>query len=223
MTIRKFILGIILLVSDQQFAYSQPPQFSIATDVGVQKSLKIGQQFWAFGHTIQAQFHITEKDALYTWLSYYTNGKFRNSVTATAKDPLTLPQQVNYTNSAVMSFRQFSVGWKRYLKGQYNSESGYNVYVYGGFGLLFGRVENHHSVVIDTLDYQVPVRAGSAKFKRLTADLGLGSEIPLGGDFYLYFEGRLWLPASDYPSKYVFVNDDAPLVAMFNTGIRILF
>ena len=77
--------------------------------------------------------------------------------------------------------------------------------------------------MIDTLDYLVPVRAGSAKFKRLTVDLGLVSEIPLGGDFYLYFEGRLWLPASDYPSKYVFVNDDAPLVAMFNTGIRILF
>lgn len=202
---------------------AQPPQFSIATDIGIQRSFKKEQQYYAFGHTVQAQFHLTYKDAVYVWLSYYTNGKFNNDVTATAKSPLTLPQQIDYRNRAIMSFRQFSAGWKKYLKGHYMTEDGWNLYTYAGFGLLYGRVENSHTVPIDTLDYNVPVQHGKGKFKRLTLDLGLGAEFPLGGDFYLYTEGRLWVPATDYPSKYVFVNENAPLVGMFNAGIRILF
>jgi hypothetical protein len=39
----------------------------------------------------------------------------------------------------------------------------------------------------------------------------------------LYASGKLWIPTSDYPSKYLFVNDDAPLVGMLGVGIRILF
>jgi len=31
------------------------------------------------------------------------------------------------------------------------------------------------------------------------------------------------VPATDYPSKYLYVNDDSPLVGMFNLGVRILF
>ena len=122
-----------------------------------------------------------------------------------------------------MGFRSFSVGWKRYIKGDYLIESDWNIYIYGGFGLMFGRVENRHSTIIDTSQYFVPVRSGNAKFKRLTFDTGLGTEIPLGADIFLYFEGRLWIPTSDYPSKYVFINDNAPLVGMFNGGVRILF
>lgn len=164
---------------------AQPPQFSIATDIGIQRSFKKEQQYYAFGHTVQAQFHLTYKDAVYVWLSYYTNGKFNNDVTATAKSPLTLPQQIDYRNRAIMSFRQFSAGWKKYLKGHYMTEDGWNLYTYAGFGLLYGRVENSHTVPIDTLNYNVPVQQGKGKFKRLTLDLGLGAEFPLGGDFYL--------------------------------------
>ena len=71
--------------------------------------------------------------------------------------------------------------------------------------------------------YQVPVRIGKANFKRLTLDLGLGWETPLGADIFIYAEGRAWIPTTDYPSKYIFINDNAPLVGMINTGIRILF
>ena len=214
-----FIIAIISALSTS----AQPPQFSIATDIGLQRSFKKEQQFYAFGHTVQVQFHLAEKDGVYFWLSYYTNGKFSNNVIATAKSPLTIPQQLPYQNRAVISFRQFSVGWKKYLKGHYMIETGWNLYSYAGFGLLYGRVANSHSVSIDTSDYFLPVKTGEGKFKRLTLDLGLGTEFPLGGDFYLYTEGRLWIPATDYPSKYVFLNENAPLVGMFNAGIRILF
>ena len=223
MRLTRSILIFILIIFTGMSATAQPPQISISTDVGVLRSLKEGQQFWAFGHTVQSQFHLTHKDAVYFWLSYYTNGKFTNDAVAIAKGPLVSPQFINYKNSAIMGFKQFSIGWKKYLKGTYNIESDWNLYGYAGFGLLLGSVQNRHSNTIDTLDYSVPVRSGSAKFKRLTLDLGLGGEVPLGGDLYLYVEGRSWIPTSDYPSKYVFINDSAPITAMINAGIRILF
>jgi hypothetical protein len=204
-------------------SFAQPTQFSIATDLGLQRSFKKGQQYWSGGHTIQAQFHFTPKDGAYAWISYYTNGKFSNNVTASAKSGSTSPQQVNYVNNALMRFKQISIGWKKYLKGTFNIEEGWNIYGYAGFGLLLGRIENTHSVSIDTLVYQVPVRVGKANFKRLTLDLGLGWEIPLGADVFLYAEGRVWIPTTDYPSKYLFINDNAPLVGMINLGVRILF
>lgn len=216
-----FLLSVTAFISVN--AISQPPQFSIATDLGVLRNFRKGQQFWSFGHTIQGQFHITGKDGIYGWLSYYANGKFSNDITATAKSPLTIPQQINYKNRALMAFKHLSIGWKRYLKGNYDAEEGWNLYTYAGFGVLFGRVENSQSVVPDTATYNVPVRNGKARFKRLTLDLGLGVEYPLGADVFLYTEGRAWVPTTDYPSKYVFVNNNAPMTGMFNVGVRILF
>lgn len=198
-------------------------RFSIATDLGLQRSFKKGQQYWGGGHTIQTQFHFTSKDGAYAWVSYYTNGKFSNNVIATAKSPVTLPQQVSYVNNAVMRFKQVSIGWKKYLKGTFDLEEGWNLYGYAGFGLILGRVENTHSVTIDTSDYQVPVRSGKANFKRLTLDLGLGWEAPLGSEVFFYAEGKVWIPTTDYPSKFIFINDNAPLVGMISAGIRILF
>lgn len=195
----------------------------MATDVGMQRSFKKEQQYWALGHTVQVQYHVAPKDAAYIWLSYYSNGKFLNKLTATAKSGSTLPQQINYDNSAKMHFKQFSIGWKKFLKGRFDAEEKWNLYGYAGFGLVLGRVINTHSTDIDTTIYNVPVRAGRANFKRLTVDLGLGAEFPLGADIYLYTEGRVWLPTTDYPSKYIFVNKDAPLIGMFNLGLRVLF
>jgi hypothetical protein len=71
--------------------------------------------------------------------------------------------------------------------------------------------------------YNVPVRIGKANFKRLTIDAGLGAEFPVGADIYFYSEGRVWIPTTDYPSKYIFVNKNAPMLGMFNIGLRVLF
>jgi hypothetical protein len=202
---------------------SQQTKFSVATDLGLLHSFKKEQRFWAGGQTVHLHFHFTPKDGMYTWISYYTPGKFSNDLSATAKLPATNPQTIDYVNNAEMRFKQFSLGWKHYFKGAADAYEGWNLYGYAGFGIILGRIVNIHSVVIDTTQYNVPVRSGKANFKRLTLDLGLGWDANLGGDVYFYNEVRVWVPTSDYPSKYIFINKNAPLVASINFGIRILF
>lgn len=217
-----FYIPVFLLLLSTT-ASTQTMQFSAATDLGLMRSFKEGQQFWTFGHTIHGFFDISPKEGVYIWFSYYNRGKFSNNLSAIAKSPLTLPQEINYVNRASLFFKHFSVGWRKFLVGRCDNEKGWNLYTTAGLGLLFGRVSNVHSTPIDTADYNVPVLAGAAKFKRLTADLSLGYEKPLGAGFFLYGEGRVWIPASDYPSKYIFVNEKAPLTGMFNIGLRVLF
>ena len=198
-------------------------RFSVATDFGFQRSFKKEQQYWAVGHTVHTLFHLTPKDAAYIWISYYSEGRFHNDLTATAKSVLTVPQQINFRNNAAMRFKHFSIGWKRYLRGVFDSEEKWMIYGYGGFGLMLGRVINSHEPGVDTAAYDVPVKPGKANFKRLTLDLGLGWETPLGADIFFYAEGRVWIPTTDYPSTFIFVNNNAPLTGMANVGLRILF
>jgi hypothetical protein len=196
---------------------------SIATDLSVHRNFKKEQLYWAFGHNTQAIFHFTPTDGIYVGFAYFSNGKFKNKVTATAKSLLTNPQQVTYINSAKMQLKQFAIGWRKYLKGSADGEKSWNLYAQAGFGVLFGRVENIHSVSVDSAVYAMPVLNGTASFKRLTLDLGLGWEIPISGDFYLYTEAKVWVPTTDYPSSYIFVNNNAPLVGMLGIGFRIIF
>ncbi len=203
--------------------FCQYPHFSFATDLGVQRNFKKEQQYWAIGQTVHTIFHFTPKEAVYIWFCYYTNGNFRNDVIATGKDPFLTPHEVPYVNRSKMRLKQFSVGWKKYLAGAEDIEKGWSIYAYAGFGLLLGRVINTHSIALDTSIYNVPVLSGKANFKRLTVDVGLGWETPVGGDFFFYAEGRAWIPTTDYPSKFIFVNTNAPLVGMFDAGLRLRF
>ncbi len=204
-------------------AFSQEQRFSIAIDASIQRNLKKEQRYWTLGNTTQAVFHLTPKNGIYVSFAYYARGIFKNDVTATAKSPLTILQKINYTNSSRMKLKQFSVGWRKYLKGTPDAQKGWNLYGNAGFGLLLGGVVNTHSVNIDSVVYNLPVRSGKANFKRLTFDLGLGWEVPVGGDYYFYTEGKIWVPTTDYPSKYIFANSNAPLVIMLGAGIRIIF
>ncbi|MFI5129337.1 MAG: hypothetical protein ACHQFX_05070 [Chitinophagales bacterium] len=201
----------------------QPARFSLATDASLLRSFKQDQRYWAVGQTIHFHFHFTPKDGAYAWFSYYSNGKFSNTVNATAKSGTTVPQSVSYVNKAGLVSKHISLGWRRYLKGSFDKEENWNLYSYAGFGLMLGRVDNTHSVSIDTSLYNVPVLNGKGNFKRLTLDLGLGAEFPIGADTYLYAEGRVQVPTSDYPSQYLFVNENAPLTAAINAGFRVLF
>lgn len=219
----KKITLILLLAFSSTVVYCQYPQLSVATDLGLQKSFKKDQQYLAIGQTINALIHLTPKEGMYVWFAYYSNGKFKNDVTATAKSVLTTPQQINYVNDVKIRIKHFSMGYRKYIVGSADAEVKWNLYGYAGLGILMGRAENIHSVFIDTATYNVPVRSGKGNFKRLTLDLGIGWEIPLGGDFFFYAEGRTWIPTTDYPSKYLFVNNNAPVVGMVNAGLRILF
>jgi len=203
--------------------FSQKTQLSVAPDISLLRSVKEQQRYWAFGQTVAFHFHFTPKDGAYAWICYYTDGKFSNDLTADAKSSGTTPQQIAYINNSRLRFRHISLGWKRYLKGTYDSESSGNLYAYAGFGLMLGRVVNTHSTAIDSSLYSIPVLSGKGNFKRLTFDLGLGIEFPLGASVYLYIEGKTLLPTTDYPSPYLLVNDNAPLMVAANAGLRILF
>ena len=219
---KNFILLISILIFSVA-VFSQRPVLSIATDLGLQRSFKKDQRYWAFGQTVHTNFNFTPREGLYLWIAYYSNGKFSNNVIATAKSGISFPQQMNYVNNASMRFKHFSVGWKHYLKGANDMETSWSLYCYAGFGLLMGKVSNTHSIVIDTSLYTAPVLKGTAKFKRLTFDVGLGWEVLLGGSVYFYNDARLWIPTTDYPNDHVFVNKNAPLVGSLNAGIRVLF
>ena len=218
---RKIFAFTVLLIASL-VAHSQT-RVSLATDLSVLRSFKKEQQFWSIGQTVHFHVHVTPRDGAYAWLSYYTRGKFSNQLSAAAESPLTIPQQVDFENKAEMRIKHLSLGWKHFLRGSSEAENGLNIYNYLGFGLMLGLVENVHSVNIDTSVYIMPVFSGRANFKRLTLDVGLGAELPVGADVFLYLEGRALIPTSDYPSQHIFINDNAPFMGALNLGLRILF
>ena len=124
-----------------------------------------------------------------------------------------------------MRFRNLSLGWKHYFRGSFNREGFYlNLYGTAGLGLLSGRIENSYNRQIDTALYTIPQRsiAGIEGFKRLTVDVGIGVETELAVGIYAYADIRTWLPASEFPSPYLY-NNDIPQIGVFCLGLRVLF
>ena len=195
----------------------------MATDLSLLRSFKQEQRYWAIGQTITANFHFFPKDGVYAWLTYYGDGKFSNTLAANAKSSATTPQQIIYVNSAALDLKEISLGWKHFFKGHFDSEATWNLYGLAGFGLMFCNVTNTQTPGIDTSAYVAPVIGGKGYFKRLTLDLGLGLEFAVGADVYIYTEARTLVPTTDYPSPYLFVNENAPFTAAINLGLRILF
>jgi len=196
---------------------------SIATDVSILRSLTKGQKFWSFGQSVKGEFHLKPTETFYAQVGYYTDGKYKNGQTATAKDAATTPQNISYITRSELRMRHFSLGWKHYFKGAYNNETDWNFYGIAGFGLLAGRANNTPTQTVDTALYNVPQKAiaGGNHFKRLTLDLSLGAEMILGAGVYLYTDVRTWIPASDYPSPFLY-NNNLPRTLMVNGGIRVL-
>ena len=221
MKTRHFISLISLLLSTS--VLSAQAGFSTASDFGLQFNLRKTQQFTAVGFSLQTIFHVNQKNAGYVCFGLYSNGKYSNKLSATAKQPGTIPQQVIYNDTSKMQLKEFSIGWRWYLKGKADNPKSWNLYSCAGLGLMFGRIENYAKTVPDTSIYQLPILHGRGSFKRLTVDLALGGEIPLGGDVYFYTDLRTWIPTSSYPSKYLLVNNDAPWILLVCSGIRIYF
>lgn len=197
---------------------------SISTDLSFLRSLSKNQDFTVIGQTVKGEYHFTQKETGYAWVSYYSPGTYTNTLEATAKDPATTPASISYNVKSRLRFRQVSLGWKHFFIGGIDSEKSWNLYGSAGFGLMAAKVENLYDPVVDTALYNVAQRAiaGTGDFKRLTFDLGLGAEAALASTVFLYAELRTWLPASTNPSPYMY-NDNAPRVAILSGGIRILF
>lgn len=218
---QKIIFSVFLLLACQQIQAQQG--FSFLTDLSTQHNFKKGQRYTVIGQTVQANFHFTAKEAAYIWFAWYSNGKFDDKLNASARSLTTNPQQISYTNQSKMRLKEISIGYKKYLLGNFEAEKGISVYGSIGFGLVLGRMQNAHSVNIDTSLYDLPVYAGQANFKRLTIDPALGLERYLGADFYVYAEIKCWIPTTDYPSKFILRNENAPYTGMASLGMRIRF
>ncbi len=124
-----------------------------------------------------------------------------------------------------MRLQQISLGFKHYFVGTNDGQPKWSLYSITGFGLMFGKVSNSYSTSIDTSLYIPPAQpvSGTGHFKRLTFDVGLGWEVPINNELYVYAIGKVWIPTSDYPSKYLLVSDNAPLSGTISVGIRVLF
>ena len=230
-TVRSFLFSrspqllacsLLLLLSSVSCSQTK---VSVASDVSLMRNFSKGQTFVVMGQTIQGNFHFTKKESAYAWISYHTQGQFTNAFTAPAKSPATNPSAITYEITGKWRSRQVSVGWKHFFKGSFNDEEHWHFYGLAGFGLYFPRAENVYNQATDTLlyDFSKFPRSGVGEFKRLTIDLGLGAEFPLSGNFFLYADTRVWLPASNYASPYLHYNKQVPLPVLINAGLRVLF
>ena len=220
---RKKVLILIAIIILNTTASSSQVPLSFSADLGIQHNFKKQQQYWAVGSHLQLCFHLTPRDGIYGWFGLHTNGKFANRLQATAKSTTTVPQVINYNDTSRMRFQHISIGWKKFIKGLPTNESGWNLYTSAGFGLMLGLVNNYSTARPDSLFYDLPISGGEGRFKRLTLDLGLGVDFPLAADVYAFGEGRVFIPTTDYPSKYIFINEKAPFIAWIGAGLRILF
>ena len=197
--------------------------FSISTDLSLVRNQKKTQQFWTAGNTIKFEVHLTKKDGPYAWVSYIIPAKFKNNLSAIAKSSTTTPQSIAFVNRAKMEFKQVSFGWKHYFKGGSTTDDKWSLYGMAGFGIMGGNVSNNFLTAIDTSLYKAPLINGASRFKRLTADLVLGWEFPISGELVLYNDVSVWVPASDYPSKYLLANAKSPMIVGLHFGLRIYF
>lgn len=197
--------------------------FSLSSEFSLVRSFKKDQRFWGMGPGIRFMSHATPKESFYAFFGYYSPETVKNRGVAAAKLPTTTPAYLLVDNRSSIRLQQISLGYHRYFLGSCNREKGANVYGFGGLGIILGRVTNTPLVPIDTSLYTVPVLPGSSGFKRLTVDFGLGTEVNIGSQIYLYGEFKCWLPASSYSNPYMFVNEKAPVTGFFSGGLRVYF
>jgi hypothetical protein len=208
---RNVLIFFFLLSNSCLFAQIK---FSAATDVSILHNFDPQQKFTVIGQTILPQ-----------WLTYHANGKYENTLIAAAKSPATQPQTISFSNQSVMRLRQISFGFKRYIIGSFENLEKFNLYAAGGFGVMYGHASNTFSTYIDTALYtiQYNVVHGAGDFKRLTFDITGGVEFPVAYELFIFSEIRMYIPTTDYPSKYLLNNSHAPLLGSINLGIRIIF
>ena|GEM_PF-299334 len=220
--LRKLFTLLLLLAAG---AAQAQPRFSISSDVSVLRNLSPSQKFWALGQSVIAQVHFTDRETGIATIRYYTNGNFRNNFTASARSPLTLPATRSYGVAGIWRMKEIVLGWKHFFKGGAFAETSWNLYGVAGFGLIFTNAENGLTTSIDTSLYKIQdaPRLGIGNWKRLSIDLGLGGEYPLGGNFFLYAEAQTWIHTSAYPSPWLHRNERVPLPVTLDAGLRILF
>jgi hypothetical protein len=220
----KNFLAIFFLFAFGGPVFSQT-RFSLSTELVAQRSLQKEQRFWAVGQNVIGTWHFSPKESGYALIGYFAPGSFYIPLVATAKSFATSPQEIVFRNREKIRLKEISFGWRHYLKGAFDVEDTWALYGLVGFGLVYGKASNSFQAIPDTSLYYLPTEPlqGEGHFKRLSLDLGLGVEYPVGDEFFVYAEAKTWIPTTQYPSKYLFVNKNAPLVALASIGVRIIF
>jgi len=200
-------------------------KFSAASDISLLHNFDGKQKFTVAGQTLIPQWHLDQKNTLYAWFTYHSNGKYKSNLLATAKSSSTQPQTISFSNQSEMRLRQFSLGIKKYMFGSYDKLENFSLYVAGGFGLIIGSASNTFSSFIDTALYTIQnnVTNGAGDFKRLTLDITGGVDFPVGYEIFIYTEIRMHIPTTNYPNSYLLKNSNAPFLGGINLGIRVLF
>jgi hypothetical protein len=200
-------------------------KFSAATDISLLHNFDPQQKFTVVGQTILPQWHIDKKNTVYAWLTYHANGKYKNTLIATAKSPATQPPTFSFSNQSVMRLRRYLLDLNDILFGSFENLEKFNLYAAAGFGVMYGNASNTFSTYVDTALYtiQYNVVHGAGDFKRLTFDITGGFEFPVAYELFIYSEIRMYIPTTDYPSSYLMNNSHAPLLGSINLGIRIIF
>jgi hypothetical protein len=216
--------GFILLLVISTAAKAQV-KFSMGTDVSLLRNFSTNQQFTSFGQSVQGNVHLTAKQTIYGWLSYYLNSSFTNRFNAVAKDPATIPAAAIFRVKGTWKYNHISIGLKQYLYGSHDRNDQISIYGMAGFGLLFAKATNALLDPVDTALYQLPAnpQIGASAFKRLTFDLGIGGEYPLGTDLFIYTDLRTWINTSSYPSAIFHSTGKAPVPVLLSVGLRALF
>lgn len=216
-----FILSLLFISTPSHSQVS----YSIATDLSVMRNFSPKQKFNAIGQTVQGLIHFDKRESVYASLVYYSPGKFSNSFIAAARSPFTVPGSIAYRVQGTWSLRQISLGWKHYFRGSFDQEEGWNLYGLAGFGLMWSNTENILKTAVDTSVYQLAPspEIGSGVFRRLTFDLGLGTEFPLGGEIFAYVDIRTWIPTTSHPNPLLHDNKNVPRPLIVCTGLRFNF
>lgn len=198
---------------------------SFVTSVGVLRNFSPHQQFTSIGQTVEGDLHITPRETFLIWINYAIPGRFKNQFQAPALDMSTMPVTTPYTVKGTWNLREFSLGWKHYFKGNFMQETGWNLFGTAGLGILVASVKNTYVTKLDTVLYKAlwKPEIGAHHFRKLTADLAIGMEIPIGGDFSVTGDLRVMLPASSTATNYTHYDEKVPLTVFANLGIRILF
>lgn len=219
---KKGLLFVILITGMQAKAQLR---VSILNDLSVLRTFHHTQSFWSLGHSIAGNFHFSPARSGYISFTYYTPGNFKNVFTAVARSGSTIPQTMDFTVKGSWALRQLAFGGKQYLTGAFNAESAVGIYGQAGLGIMWVKASNTFTPEVDTALYTIPapLESGEGSFFGITADLALGVEKPLGGNFFAYAEGRTWGPLTKNKTPYIHKNDKVLFPVMLHLGLRILF
>ena len=203
--------------------FSAKAQLSVASDASVIGQFGGIKTYWGLAQDVKVSYPIGPKTSAYLSVGYAIPNKLKEAFSTQAYSPLTTPQVIRYQANTNRQLRQAQIGIMQYLAGSHKAESGTNVYLLAGVGIMSVKASTSYSVDVDTAEYpQIRPYAGEGSAESFSVNAGLGIEQPLGGNFFWYAEAKGWLPTKSLSSPFLKEAEKTPAV-LVGVGIRVLF